>query len=36
VLIVLLIAGLVLLDVGIVAARRSRNRFIRADDAFPC
>jgi hypothetical protein len=36
VLTVLLIAGLVLLDVGIVAARRSRNRFIRADDAFPC
>jgi hypothetical protein len=36
VLLILVIAGLLLLDVGVVAARRSRNRFIRADDAFRC
>ena len=35
-LIFLLIATLLLVDAGIIAARRSHNRFIRADDAFPC
>jgi hypothetical protein len=36
VLIFLLIATLLLVDAVIIAARRSYNRFIRADDAFPC